>query len=73
MTSDSGDPVQRLSSRPTSGREEGFFDAGCFSTPRLRSKSNPRSLEYCSSVNLAGEAAVQIVAELPLLSEELDD
>lgn len=50
-----------------------LFGLGTFSLPRWRVKSNSRSIEDSSSVSLAEDIVVQAVAELPLLSEELDE
>lgn len=79
--SDSEGPVERLNSRSTLGWKSSpiifeladFFGLGIFSLPRWRVKSNSRSIEDSSSVSLAEDIVVHAVAELPLLSEELDE
>jgi hypothetical protein len=81
VISDSEGPVERLSSKSTLGcnsiplrfEPAGFFGLDIFSLPRWREKSNSRSIEDSSSVSLAEDIAVQAVAELPLLSEELEE
>lgn len=80
MISDSEGPVERLNSRSTLGCNssvfveglETFLLPGAFSLPRWRVKSNSSSIEDSSSVSLADDI-VQAVAELPLLSDELED
>ena len=81
VMSDSAGPVDRLNSRSTSGCDSFafrlepayFFGLGVFSLPRCRVKSNSRSIEDSSSFSFAEDIVVQAVAELPLLSEELDE
>lgn len=80
MTSDSEGPVERLNFRSTFGciwnalasDVVTFFGPGIFSHPRWRVKSKSRSIDDSSSVSLAEDIAVQAVAELPLLSDELE-
>lgn len=79
--SDSEGPVVRLNSRSTldgNSRAFGFemaasFGLGNFSAPRWSEKSSSRSIEDSSSVSFAEDIVVQAVAELPLLSSELDE
>jgi len=79
--SDSESPVERLNFKSTlSGSSSafkfelaGFFGLGTFSPLRWSEKSNSISIEDSSSVSLAEDIVVQAVAELPLLSEELDE
>lgn len=81
MISDSEGPVERLNSKSTLGCTSSaftfelacFLGLGNFSLPRCSEKSNSRSIEDSSSVSLAEDIVVQAVAELPLLSEELDE
>ena len=81
MISDSAGPVERLNSRSISVCSSSafrlepayFFVLGVFSLPRCRVKFNSRSIEDSSSFSLAEDIVVQAVAELPLLSEELDE
>lgn len=73
--------MERLNSRSTLGCVSGAFtsELACFfgldnlSPPRCSEKSNSRSIEDSSSVSLAEDTVVQAVAELPLLSDELDE
>jgi hypothetical protein len=77
VTSDSEGPVERPNSKSTLGsiplryERAGFFGLNIFSWPRWREKS--RSIEDSSSVSMAEDIDVQAVAELPLLSEELEE
>lgn len=81
VMSDSAGPVERLNSKSTlSGNSSafevevaGFFGLGTFSPPRWSEKSNSISIEDSSSVSLAEDIVVHAVAELALLSEELDE
>lgn len=81
MISDSEGPVERLNSKSTLGCTSSAltFEIVCFlgldnfSLPRCNVKSNSRSIEDSSSASLAEDIVVQAVAELPLLSEELDE
>lgn len=81
MISDSKGPVERLNSRSSLGCTSTaftfeivcFLGLGNFSFPRCSEKSNSRSIEDSSSASLAEDIVVQAVAELPLLSEELDE
>lgn len=79
--SDSDGPAERLNSKSSFScgpsllkfATLGFFGLGDLSLPRWREKSKSRSIEDSASVSLAEETAVQPVAELPLLSDELDE
>lgn len=81
--SDSKVPAERLNSKSSFGCElplnfetAGFFGLGDLSLPRCRVKSKSRSIDDSASVSLAEDMAVQAVAEaaeLPLLSDELDE
>jgi hypothetical protein len=79
--SDSVSPVERLNSKSTlSGASRtfkfelaGFLGLGTFSPLSWSEKSNSISIEDSSSASLAEDIVVQAVAELPLLSEELDE
>ena len=79
VMSDSEGPVERLNSKSTLGcnckafrfEVAGLFRLCTFSEPRWRVKSSSISIEDSSSFSLAEDMAVQAVAELPLLSEEL--
>lgn len=76
---DSESPVERLNSKSTLSGDSsafkfelaGFFGLGTFSPLRWSVKSI--SIEDSSSVSLAEDIVVQAVAELPLLSDELDE
>lgn len=80
MTPDSEGPVERLNCRSTFGciwnvsasDVVTFFGHGILSHPRWRVKSKSRTIDDSPSVSLAEDIAVQAVAELPLLSEELE-
>ena len=81
VISDSEAPVERLNCKSTFGCHPAafifelanFFELDTFSLPRWRVKSNSRAIDDSSSVSLADDIVVQAVAELPLLSEELDE
>lgn len=76
---DSESPVERLNSKSTLSGDSsafkfelaGFLGLGTFSPLRWSVKSI--SIEDSSSVSLAEDIVVQAVAELPLLSDELDE
>lgn len=81
VMSDSRGLVERLSSKSRFSCEPnflnfetaGFLGLGDLSLPRCRVKSKSRSIEDSASVSLAEEIVVHAVAELPLLSDELDE
>lgn len=81
ITDSQDTPLDRLNSRstfesncnPFTFKLVGLSVLAVFSLPRWRLKSNSISIEDSSSVSLAEDIAVQAVAELPLLSEELDE
>lgn len=84
VMSDSEGPAERFNSKssfscepsPLNFEIAGFFGLGDLSLPRCRVKSKSRSIDDSTSVSLAEDIAVQAVAEaaeLPLLSDELDE
>lgn len=78
--SDSEGLKDKLKSKLTLGCKTGalrleltlFFGLDIFSLPRWKEKSSSRSIDDPSSVSLAEDTVVHAVAELPLLSEELE-
>uniref|UniRef100_A0A2P2LHH9 Putative WRKY transcription factor 19 n=1 Tax=Rhizophora mucronata TaxID=61149 RepID=A0A2P2LHH9_RHIMU len=80
VMSESEVPVKRLNSRSTLGCTSNALRfelahllwLGVFPLLRWRVKFSSRSVEDCSSVSLAEDIVLQ-VAELPLLSDELDE
>jgi len=82
VMSDSEGPVERLSSKsscfirgpiPFQFATADFFGPGDLLLARWRAKSKSRSIEDSASVSLDEDTAVQTVAELPLLSDELEE